>query len=285
MTLAQNSTASMTDTEKLIEELVSDRQKFNEFVYTPVDIATKELSERQNRSDLKEYVDKNLPAGVPSRMLGKQHAVLFRHIATPNYELRRFFNLIDGLEGLTPLFFEYGDDKYTDNNESKYFLGKMGFFHGRGKRGGEKITRLKVIDFQISRGIPINRVKTLWGQNLIDFHHDLFKQAYENKVDDSLFYDASNWFHVSGGNAQNYYENFLKLFLRNGILFENFLPNGKEEEFTKNIFLPSFIKVLQESGTKPLVIALTPTEIESSIFWFCHPGGSENGVMSKIKVV
>lgn len=272
------------ETDREIEDLIFNREKFNAFVYTPIDEAIVELERRQEEG-LKNHVRNYLPIGVPKVLNGKKYAVIFRQLATPNYELRRFVSLVDTLDGFTPLFLEYKEDKFTDNNEWKYRLAKLPFFNGRGEKGGEKISSLKVIDFNTSRGKKISEIETLWGQSLIDFHHQLFNEAYKEKNKEVIFFDASEWFLKSGGDAKEYYRNFLALFVSHGILFENFMLDVKELVFTENVFLPAFIQISKEMGKKPLIIALEPTEIESELFWMCHPQDTKQFVEDKISPV
>lgn len=268
----------------LIAELISSKDKFNSFVYTPVDDAVRELRERQ-REGLKKQITNYLSVEIPDLLEKYICAVIFRQLITPNYELRRFISLVDAIEDFVPTFFEYAEDKYTDNNEWKYHLGKMLFFEGIGKRGGKKISRLSIIDFDRSRGKKIREVETLWGQSLVDFHHEFFREVYGRKGKEVMSFEASNWFKDSGGNAGEYYRNFLSLFIAHGVLFENFMLDSKELEFTKVVFLPAFIRVLNETGKKPLIVALEPTEVESSLFWMCHPHETRKFVESKINSV
>ena len=265
-----------------IDELVSDREHFSALVYTPLDEALEELKRRRAESGLEKYVDSHLPVGLPDSLKEKPRAVTFRQVVTPNYEVMRFLNIVDMVGGLDPLFFEYREDKFTDNNLWKYSLGNLGFYSGRSKEGNEKIKKIKVIDFNTYRGKKISEVQTLWGQGLIEFHHELFVRTYSKRIGRNSLFDASEWFSQSGGKAIDYYRHFLTLFLRNGILFENFLLDTKEGEFTKNIFLPAFLEVMSGSGHKPLIVALEPTEIESEEFWLCHPTDSISFVNKKL---
>jgi hypothetical protein len=269
---------------KQIDELVSDRRKFNEFVYTSLEDAVSEINKRESDAQLKKYLETNLPSGRPSIFDRKRCAVLFRQVATPNYEFRRFISLIDGLEDYTPVIFEYFDDKFVDKNEFKYHLGMLAFYCGRGKKGGEKICLLNIIDFNKSRGRKISEINTIWGQPLTDFHHELFNAAYGNKKDVVLMSDVSLWFAQNGGGAALYYKKFLSLFLQNDILFENFMLDSKELSFTKEVFLPAFISILNETGHKPLIVALEPTEVESDVFWMCHPGEDMKTVEEKLNL-
>lgn len=264
-----------------IDSLVADREAFNAFVYTPLEQAIDSLKEREANEELREKVKSILPNGIPEILEGKKSAILFRHLATPNYEIRRFVSIIDVIDHLDPVFWEYHSDKFTSNNECKHALGKMSFHFGRGKKGGQIINRVNVIDFNTYNGKKISDVKTVWGESLIDFHHNLFTNTYP-KIDHSAFFDASEWFSKSGGNAKEYYKYFLTLFLQNGILFENFMLDEKEMSFTKEVFLTAFIEVYKQTGFKPLIVALSPTDIEGDHFWMCHPGESEEHIKNKI---
>ena len=76
---------------------------------------------------------------------------------------------------------------------------------------------------------------------------------------------------------------FLGLFLQNAILFENFILDYKELEFTKEVFLPAFIEIYKRFGIKPLIVALEPTNLEWEIFWMCHPFESKKVVDGRLK--
>jgi hypothetical protein len=270
---------------QFIDKLVSDRNAFNDFVYTSLESAQEQLDIRKNDLKLKEYINSNLTSGVPEIFASGKLAVLFRQIATPNYEVRRFVSIVDALgKEYKPLFFEYTEDKFTDNNEWKYNLCKMSFFAGKGKKGGSKIERLNIIDFNSCRGKKLSEIVTIWGQKLTDFHRELVVNTYSH-LDKNVFYDASGWFVKSGGNAKEYYAHFLRLFLQNGILFENFMLNDMEISFTKEVFLPALIRIRNESGKKPLIVALEPTDIEGDNFWMCHPHESIGHIKDKLKLI
>jgi hypothetical protein len=270
-------------TESLVSELVSDREKFNAFVYTPLETALEILKQRKDDSEIDALFKSKLEVEIPDVLKRDMSAVLFRQLATPNYEVRRFLDISSAAE-LKPVFFEYYNDKFTDNNLWKYHLGKICIFLGRGKRNGEKISRYNVIDFNIYKGKKISEVMTCWGQSLVDFHHELFEIAYKEKPVSVDFFDASDWFMRSGGNANGYYKNFLSLFIKHSILFENFGLDDSEILFTKEVFLPAFIKITELTGIKPLIVALEPTQEESNIFWMCHPQDTENVIKNRLNI-
>ena len=59
--------------------------------------------------------------------------------------------------------------------------------------------------------------------------------------------------------------------IQNGILFENFVLNDANEKgFSYEVFLPIFLKVFHYFKLKPIIVALSPTEIEHEEFWACY---------------
>lgn len=256
-----------------IDALVADRDAFNAFVYTPIEDAMSELERR--------WVDPRVrgATSVPNELKNGFKAVIFRQLVTGNYEIRRFVSIIDPLR-LQPVFWEYYDDKFTSNNEWKHSLGKLHFYGGLGKKGGAKINALKVIDFNSYNGKRINEVRTLWDEPLVDFHHRFLRERFREV--DEAFFDASEWFAANGKTASNYYQSFMALFVKHAILFENFMLDEKEFEFTKEIFLPAFIAAWKASGVKPLIVSLEPTDIEDDKFWICHPFDDHEYVLNHL---
>ncbi len=109
---------------------------------------------------------------------------------------------------------------------------------------------------------------------------------YPNKA---TFFDASAWFRELGGNAKNYYESFLRLFVKDAILFEHFVLEDKEErEFIEKVFLPAFIKVFEDTGRKPIIIPLVWSdkekwpENEKDPTWAHYPHKAEQYVENRL---
>ena len=171
--------------------------------------------------------------------------------------------------GIQPLILEYLSDKFTNRNEWKYYLGRISAYKGKNKKDESIFETKMVIDFLKSDMKPLSEVKTHWDESLVDMHHRLFLR-YFPMMKGGIF-DMSLWLKEHGNNAKEYYKSFLKLFIKDGILFENFLINGKELAFTKNIILPALIDIEKETGMRPLIVALEPTDIEGDQFWLSHP--------------
>ncbi len=252
-----------------IDSLVTDKDAFNAFIYTPLEEAMTELKRRWN--------DPIVPKmeNVPNELKDGFKAIMFRQVVTGNYEIRRFVSIVDPL-ALEPLFWEYYEDKFTSNNEWKHSLGKLFFYKGQGKKGGAKIDSMNIIDFNAFNGKRISQVKTLWGESLINFHHRFYKERFIDV--DHVFFDASKWFSENGKSADKYYESFINIFIQHAILFDNFLLDKKELSFSRDIFLPAFITVWRKTGLKPLIVSLEPTDIEDDKFWMCHPHSDQKYV-------
>jgi hypothetical protein len=269
-----------------IEKLVGDREAFGAFIYTPLREAMQELADRSCNGELSRKMNSLMLNGVPKILNDRESAVIFRQVATPNYETIKFLNILSVNQYLQPVFWEYYEDKFTSNNEYKRSLGKMSFHAGTGKKGGAKLNHHTIINFNLYNGKKISEVKTLWGESLIDFHHKLFPLIYPNKA---VFFDASSWFRDSGGSAKDYYKSFLRLFVKNAILFEYFMLDDEEEcEFTRKVFLPAFDEVLEETGYKPLIVPLVWSgkekwsENEQDPVWMHYPLKAEERVKNNL---
>lgn len=272
------------DLKSILEEaryIAADRKRFDETLYTPLPEAYDELRRRRSNHNLEQNVLRLLSHDIPEPLRTEPKAVIFRHVLTPNYELRRFTELVHAFGKLQPLFWEYHTDKYTPNNELKRTIGRLFFFNGRGKKNGARINSLNVIDFNTSNGKPIGSLMTTWGQSLIDFHHEFFQGRYQS-IPGPVF-DASHWFHNNGKISSAYYRSFLSLFLMHGILFENAMLNEAEHAFTTTVFLPAFLMLKYEFGLKPLIVALEPTHEEHDHYWMCYPAADRQFVESKMR--
>ena len=118
-------------------------------------------------------------------------AVLFRPVATPNFELLRFASLATA-HNLTPLVLEYHRDKFVSYcNPIKHALARMRFHNGTGRNGGARITALTVTNISASTGRILADVTTFSGEPLVAFHHHLLSTVGDLR--EVIFYDASIW--------------------------------------------------------------------------------------------
>ncbi len=265
-------------------KILASRQAFSDYVYTPITEAVKLLKERREDKKLCKKIEEHVRSvygEMPNTFQGEGVAVLCRQ-ATPNYEQLRFLSFAD-LMDLQPVFWEYQDDKFVSGNLGKHRLGHLGFHYGFGKSGESKTEYMKVIDFSKEDGKKISQVKTLWGQDLMNFHHELFSIQSPSLNQQDVFIDGSTWFKRNGVNVNDSYAAMLTMFLTHGILFENFLLDGRELEFSRNVFLPAFVAVEEIFGCKPLIVPLDPIDVEGEEFWFCYPPSLKKSVSEKME--
>jgi len=254
-------------------KIMSDRNIFNQIVYTPLSEALRLLEERQKDKKLMAKVEKLLKGDIPKIFKKKKCAILARQMATPNNESKRFVSITKD-HFLCPVFFEYNNDKFTPENEFKYSLGKLTFYNGLGKHGGSKKEYLNIIDFNKSNGKKLSNISTLSSESLVQFHKNLFNKFLPNK--EVVFLEASDWYKNNGPSAGVYYKNFFLFFICHGILFENFLLTGNEKKFTKEIILPAFEKVINLTGLKPIIVPLEPIDLEEDESWYYYDNNIKN---------
>ena len=237
-------------------------------IYTPLSEAKEEIWRRWNDKELRKKVEEFLNHGILKKFEDAPKAVLSRYIATPNFELLYFLDSARTID-LEPLCFEYYDDKFVGKNDLKYYLCKLYFDMGEGKRGGRKTDCFKVVDFDKLEGKRFSDIRTLENKSLIDFHHDMLSKIDQNINFQTI--DFSDWFNKTRNESEYYYLYYLALFLCHGILFENFLVNKEEKDFTENKVLPSFYKLEEMFGVRPLIVPLSYFADEAHQHWQHYP--------------
>lgn len=116
----------------------------------------------------------------------------------------------------------------------------------------------------------MKEIKTIWGQDFCQFHHELTENIIPG-VDSKKFYNFSDWFNKHRNITDYYYLHYLALFLVHGVLFENFITKNGEREFTENKVLPSFYKLQEIFGIKPLIVPISSLEDEQELYWCYYP--------------
>lgn len=233
---------------------------FSKTVYTPLLKVESEIKFRQQNKQLDEYIKKELRYIPPCFVTPR--AVLSRSVATYNFEMTLFLDIVRDMEVLSPLVWEYHHDTFTPNvNKLKHSLAQPAFE----KKAKNQIEKKTIVDFNDANGKKFIEMKTFWGDDFISFHHNIFMQ----KVD---CYDATKWYEEHGKNVRAYYKKMLILFLKNAVMFENFLIKDQSESpFIKEIFLPAFLEIERETGFKPLITVLEHPEDEGLEHWMHYP--------------
>ncbi|MFO1434976.1 MAG: hypothetical protein U1F34_00855 [Gammaproteobacteria bacterium] len=250
-----------------------------EAIYTPLEDAVAMLDRRQSMGLLPD-LDSAGFLDVPAVLKQPRMAVIFRQVGTPNHELMRAMALAQRV-GLNLVVWEYHADRFLNRNACKHALGRMRFHHGVGRNGGRKTQCMNVIDFNQQDGRRMDAVQTLWGQPLIEFHHQLLQVSFSEKSTPQLF-DASAWFARHGGRASMYYKAFAMLFLRHAVLFETFMMEGAELAFTREVFLPAVNDLVAAFGVRPLVARIEDIETEGDDYWLSYPGVLHEEVLARM---
>jgi len=249
-------------------------------IYTPLEEAKKELEKRWNDKELKKKVEKFLGGDLPPFFKNEPRAAYVRDIISPNNEFFYFLDIVGDI-GIKPVFIEYSAGKFVAKNINKYHLCRMYFHHGIGRHGGGKIECSHIVNFNTMEGKKMNKVCTIWDENIIDFHHNLLEKTSINiKTKDIV--DFSKWFDKHKVKTKYWYMHYLALFLCHGILFDNFITDNGEKEFTEKKILPSLKALTKKFGIKPLIVPLCPIESENDLYWWLYPGHIKQHLDKKI---
>jgi hypothetical protein len=241
-------------------------------IYTPLSEAIIEINKRREdtglQQRLREFFGSYAPPGA---FTDTAHFVSARALYSPNLEFLHMLDLADTF-GLQPLLFEFTKDRYTALNAGKRGLGKMTFYRDRGMGLKEKGETISIIDFQEAEGKPMSDVRTLKGELLVEFHHRLLRDYVGDRL--PQIHDFSDWVHESYGFNKDFpYARYLGLFISNGILLENFLPQTSEGKFTKNRVLPAFQYLSDSLGVRPLIVPMESPEVAVDPRWYYYPEG------------
>ncbi len=241
-------------------------------LYTEPHFALTELYRRRKDVSLKKSVHSELN-GFAKEIIKKfkrPRAVLFRQLATPTHEIIRFLKIAKKLS-LEPLIFEYLGDKFVGaGNRYKHSLGKMPIYQYTGTDGRDIFHYKSICDFNKFTGKKISNVQCHNGESLTAFHHHLFRSITKLNPKTHCI-DATDWFNSVGKKAGNYYEHFLRLFVRDAILFENYTVTRDEGPFVTESVLPAFLKIENLLGQRPLIVRLLPDTEELRLFWDSYP--------------
>jgi hypothetical protein len=231
-----------------------------EKLYTPLTEAKDEIRRRWADLGLRKKVEEYL--GVLSPGMGDESRAFYcRTVLTPHREFHRFIALACEA-GLTPVGAEYLDDCFNSLNPDKLGLVRMTFLKGR-NRLDEPIFKRKMVTGGDINGKSFTSILTLWGENLVDFHHRSLRTFFPDLVPVNEY----AWIRTHGTSPRAYYPANFARFICHGILFENFLVTNGELAFTRDVVIPAFETVTTSFGMKPLIVRLLPQESENDPSW------------------
>jgi len=239
-------------------------------LYTPLTEALRELNRRRNDEELQQKVKKYF-ASHPCmpELVSEPRAVMAPSLASPNLEFSYALDICKNIP-LKNVFYEFRKDKFVHLNFEKRCLGEMTFFRENISGEREITGSMRILDFEKDQGKPMNEIKTVNGENFVDFHHRLVADYLPSAGVDIR--DFSEWF----SNSRSFipelpYLRYLGLFMTNGILFSNFVTEKYNSSFTHERVIPAFRKLREIFGVPPLIVPIEPIETDDEYFWCYYP--------------
>jgi hypothetical protein len=233
-------------------------------IYTPLEYAAQELRKRLECESAHHPLQDD---ALQNLLHSEPHAVMFRQIATPNYEAARFIKVAKD-HNLRPLFIEFHQDRFLTMNPLKCALVRMRFSDGPGKTAGNPAIIRRIAKMPEADGLKLSDISTCWKQSLISFHHEMAQSV--SWFSDVTILDGSAWFHSHGSHSREYYGPFLTIFHK-AVLFEDFLLTDGERSFTEQVVIPAFNAAVTILGEKPLIVRLDDSGEAERREWFDYP--------------
>lgn len=231
-------------------------------LHTPLEEAVAEFHRRRADKALCRAVAEFQQSHPPKFLDGDANAFFVRPVFSADLEVERF-SALSRKTGLTPLCLEVSKDRFYSFNREKYRRGKLAF------RWPNRTRALRVIDFQCN-GQRFDEIPSLNGCSLVEFHHRLLAHVHPKLAD--RVREASDWIFAASQISPRYLH-LLSLAITDGILFENFfLDDPEERRFMEERILPSFHRITELFGVKPLIVRLFSPEEENTPVCWEYPG-------------
>jgi hypothetical protein len=236
-------------------------------VFTSPAQACSEILERRKNTELLSAVYTFLDGDIPEHFSQESPiSYLCRHVATPNYETLRFVELAQTF-AFPMVIGQDLDDIFVSNNVLKLALGKLPVTKGVTRTGEEIIENFTVVDFATAQGEPLRNITTFRGTTLPQFHLNLFRNIYPERVS---VIDESDWINRhSRGDIKKHYVRLLSLLVAHGVMFEFY--EDSEIDFVHEILNPAFTEVTERFGHRPLITNLVDDSLAYARNWNSYP--------------
>ena len=245
-------------------------------IYLSLDEARKELQKRWNNVELRKKIEEELETNFIDCFKFEPRGVLWRSLPSPDNGFTFFYQMAKYVNS-NPILLEYLGDKFVSINEEKKGLCELSIELENGDR-----KKIDAVDINSFEGRKLSEMLMKNGEKLVDFHHNLFREA-DYLVE---FKDITDWCH-SIGKASDYYYPYLLHFVAHGILFEFFLFEEDEREnyFTNNIIFPAIEKIEKKFGLKPMVVRLYPKDQtdDEDFYWWSYPSDLNKHLLNYAK--
>lgn len=250
--------------------------------YTPLNVAKEELLRRRNDKELKKKVEDFLQDDIPDALKKDPKLILWRSITTPDNEVQTLIEM-SSKTGIGFIGFEHVKDKFVSWNLDKYSLMVLHINNGKRGNGSDNIYKMKIIDVNEANGKTFDSIETLFGNSLVEFHHDILLRVFPDFKGKTE--DISDWVQRHGARAKYYYDKFLALLICHGILVENFEFQDEEGRFTRDIFYPAYMRTAERFGVTPLIVKLAPDDFESKPSWWYYAKYTRELIRDYIKML
>src|SRR3989344_3788091 len=129
------------------------------------------------------------------------------------------------------------------------------------------LKKVAIVDINAATRKPLDEIRTLWGESLVDFHTNLFPRGQR-----VFIHDDKEWIDRNGrGNLLELYKRFLALFIVDAVFFEDYtVDNEYERQFRIEVVRPAFDFVEHYFGVRPLIVQSVPKSEESSLYWLSY---------------
>ncbi|MEI7809967.1 MAG: hypothetical protein WCI41_00195 [bacterium] len=237
-------------------------------IYTPIEEAGEIIRKRWEDKDLRKRVEEKLNGDIPEILKDGPHGLIWRCICTPDGEFQRFLDLCE-IAKLKPVGFENSQDKFVAGNFTKYGLTKLSFSDGLDKNNNNIVIKKSIVDFNKFEGKKMCDLETLWGENLVDFHHFFLESIFPVMKDNVI--DMSEWMKRNGEIPKKYYFSILSFAICHTVYFDDYDLIESEESFTNEIILPTLKEVENYFGIKPIIVKISKVgEHEKDPYWWCY---------------
>ena len=194
-------------------------------------------------------------------------AILFRQVATPNYELRSFLRTSRRL-GLKPVVLTYHQDRMTLRNNFKRSLVAPIFVEGINRFTQPIWRRRQIINVETIEKFRLSDLH-IDDVRLPDFHRALIRRAIpDEKV---TIVEGSDWLSSYSCGPRDYYLDILLGLTGGTVLFETFLTDKEEARFFHSVVRPAFTEATRILKREPSLMPLCTGRRAASPLWYAYP--------------
>ncbi|MDQ0466237.1 hypothetical protein QO010_004030 [Caulobacter ginsengisoli] len=237
-------------------------------LYTPLASLAALHNEQSTRRLIREVLSFSRPQPRALQLLRARPLLLFRALATPNFETLRFLDLARRV-GRPPLILELRDDWFTPTvNLSKRRLGKLRIYRTADNSAAGATRSVSVVSFNERGRQRISDMICGDGTPFIDMHHGMLSAVGGEELSGRVIDIASL---CQSDGPRSHYERIFAFCTCFGALAETFSLSGPEGAFTTEVVLPAFEATIARFGARPAVTELLPHGSATDPHWESYP--------------